>query len=223
MSAGEHVRVSEMFETYETDLKRELHEVHSMLQLANERGGMLDDASVSKCQDRLKVARDCLAQLDSEARTLPNNGAVLPTVAQHRRWLESLQKEVKTKKEDGKRRALLGDRDGTMSQEARAQRQRLLEVENKLKAGNDELRMANRVALETEEVAMGTVTELRGQREQIGRMRANMGTVSSNLDTARQLVNNMSRRAVQNKAMLYGVSALLVLTILYILYAKVFG
>uniref|UniRef100_A0A0G4FQT4 t-SNARE coiled-coil homology domain-containing protein n=1 Tax=Chromera velia CCMP2878 TaxID=1169474 RepID=A0A0G4FQT4_9ALVE len=161
--------------------------------------------------------------MEMEVRTLPGKAPeLMPRVADHRRALEAVTREVRTRKTEAQRRALL-DADGNASAAALEQRQRMKDVEGRIRDGTKQVEEAQRLALETEQIGTGIMTDLHGQRETIQRARANVRVMGSNLDDARRRINNMTSRMLQNKVILYVVSGVLLLVILWILWVKLFG
>ena len=114
--------------------------------------------------------------------------------------------------DSAKRTALLGN-----------DRARLTESSDRFEQSSKRLEEARQEVQETEDIAMTTMRTLRGQTEQIQRTRGRLEDVDSNLSSARQLVTTMTRRAYQNKALLYCVSFTIALVILIVLVRKITG
>ncbi|KAF4662074.1 Vacuolar protein sorting-associated protein 16 [Perkinsus chesapeaki] len=81
-------------------------------------------------------------------------------------------------------------------------RQRLMDSTEMLRDSSQQLHEAKRTALETEDVAVGVMSDLRSQREVISRAGNNLNEVDSNLTTARRTINTMARRAMANRMVL---------------------
>jgi vesicle transport through interaction with t-SNAREs protein 1 len=102
-------------------------------------------------------------------------------------------------------------------------RQRLTDASDRLEESSKRLEEARREITETEDIAMTTMRTLRGQTEQIQRTRGRLDDVDSNLSSARVLVTTMTRRAYQNKALLYCVSFSIAFVIILVLVRKITG
>lgn len=64
------------------------------------------------------------------------------------------------------------------------------------------------------------LSDLQRQRESILHSRDTLGTVDANISKARDVLSAMSRRIVQNKAIMWGVIAMLVAAICLIIWTK---
>merc|ERR1711920_83571 len=73
----------------------------------------------------------------------------------------------------------------------------------KLEAATARLQQAHKQALETEQIGVEVMSDLRHQRSVIQNARSNMGTIGSNLGTAKDRLQSMARRAAANKAIVY--------------------
>mmetsp|Transcript_46291 Transcript_46291/g.68272 ORF Transcript_46291/g.68272 Transcript_46291/m.68272 type:complete len:234 (+) Transcript_46291:170-871(+) len=98
-------------------------------------------------------------------------------------------------------------------------RERLINTSDQISSQNDTLNNARRVMADTEEVALEITSELGRNREKIQSAHGRVRDVSGLTNHARRIVSSMSRREVQQKLIMYMVAALLVGTVLVILYA----
>jgi len=94
---------------------------------------------------------------------------------------------------------------------------------DKLSDSTKKLEQTKRELYETEDIAITTMRDLRGQTDQIRRTRGRLDDVDSNLGTARNLVTTMTRRAYANKAILTAVAILIIIVILYVIIRKITG
>ena len=83
------------------------------------------------------------------------------------------------------------------------------------------LEQGKRTALEAEGVAIETMKNLQGQREQLERASYNNRDIADNLSRSNKLITTMTKRAIANKAIMFGVIALMVLLMIFIVYMKV--
>lgn len=72
-----------------------------------------------------------------------------------------------------------------------------------------------------QEMGISILSDLQRQRETILHSRDTLGTIDANIGRAREVLNTMSRRIMQNKVIMWGVIALLVGAIGLILWAKI--
>lgn len=77
---------------------------------------------------------------------------------------------------------------------AQAQRQRLLQGTDKLQDGTRRLEESHRIALETEDIGAGILSNLRGQREQIENTRDTLYRADNSIDRASGTLKQMIRR-----------------------------
>eukprot|EP00919_Chromeraceae_sp_WS-2016_P070155 GHVR01166383.1.p1 GENE.GHVR01166383.1~~GHVR01166383.1.p1 ORF type:complete len:213 (+),score=49.23 GHVR01166383.1:58-696(+) len=183
--------VSDLFYSYEEDFSRLIVNAERKLESSD----TSDDPKVqltnlTSCGKLLNQAEQCLKQLELEARTLPVGVGVdvLPRVSDHRKRLDSLSRDVRTKKMEAQRNALIQD---GVSASAIDGRERARKLEQQVADGTRQVEESTRVALETETVGYSVLEELRSQRETVDRSRANVRSMGSNLDEARRRINSM--------------------------------
>lgn len=98
-----------------------------------------------------------------------------------------------------------------------------MDTTDKLNQSTERLKETKRELYETEDIAITTMRDLRGQTDQIRRTRGRLDDVDSNLGVARNLITTMTRRAYANKAILSVVAALILLVLLYVIVRKITG
>ena len=86
--------------------------------------------------------------------------------------------------------------------------------------GVNRLEDARRTALETEEIGMGVMSDLRDQRETISRTQGHVHDVGGQLNTSAKLLTDMARRAMTNRAILWAIIVVLCLCILLTMYLR---
>lgn len=97
---------------------------------------------------------------------------------------------------------------------------------NDLKAKNGEsmgrmnktLENGYRIVLESEETGKNILSDLFSQREQMERSRDRLREVNSNLGKSSRIVTAMTRKILQNKVILFGLCAFLVVFVLFVIY-----
>jgi len=100
-------------------------------------------------------------------------------------------------------------------------RERLLNTNMMAMEQHAKLEQGKRTALEAEGVAIETMKNLQGQREQLERASYNNRDIADNLSRSNKLITTMTKRAIANKAIMFGVIALMVLLMIFIVYMKV--
>lgn len=198
------VGMSEMFDSYEEDTVRFLASLSQQL--------VSIQAPLTTPENRARMARDAeklvdqadqtLRQMEMELKTLPSSArsTLNPRVKDYREQLRSKKLELKVATQQIQRDELLGgDVEDGLGSTSKEQRARLVDSTDKLRASSQKLEEAKRTVLETEEIGMDIMGDLRGQREVILRTRNNMGEISENFGSARRILVSMGRRITTNK------------------------
>mmetsp|Transcript_32975 Transcript_32975/g.75962 ORF Transcript_32975/g.75962 Transcript_32975/m.75962 type:complete len:170 (-) Transcript_32975:555-1064(-) len=97
-------------------------------------------------------------------------------------------------------------------------RARLLASSDAVDDQNERLSNARRILADTEMTALEITDELGRNREKIRSAHSRVHEVSGLTNTARQVVQSMRRREVQQKIYLYAVALLLIGSVLYFMY-----
>mmetsp|Transcript_67463 Transcript_67463/g.173743 ORF Transcript_67463/g.173743 Transcript_67463/m.173743 type:complete len:228 (+) Transcript_67463:44-727(+) len=205
------ITVSELFQEYENDFLKLRAEIDEHLDKA-QAGGKDESDRVSQAEKRTGRAESALKQMEMEARSLPpeSKSDVEPRMRSYRSDLSSRRKGVENARQAAARRELLkADADPALGKSVR-DRERLLTANEGLAQSTSRLEEAHRQALETEQIGIGVMSDLRQQRDVIMRTRGNVGEIGRNTGIAGRFLDSMARRANSNKMMVYGVSALMV-------------
>lgn len=89
---------------------------------------------------------------------------------------------------------------------------------DRLERSNKRLEDGYRMALETEEIGQNVLNNLSQDREKIQSARNRLNQVDSSLTQSSRLLNNMYRRVIQNKALMFLVGLVIVVIIVLALY-----
>ncbi|KAJ1341141.1 hypothetical protein BSLG_004264 [Batrachochytrium salamandrivorans] len=151
-----------------------------------------------------------------------------PHVKQYKEELRRLKKDLNKKAATGgsvggvsERDQLLGGSEIVDLEAAGMdQRGRLLQGTERLQNSSRRLEDARRIALETEQIGINTLSDLSSQREQIIRTQGMLGTADSWVAKSQGVLKTMQRRLSQNKLLTGGIIVLLVFLILAIIIAK---
>lgn len=201
--------VSELFMDYELDLERALASISEKLEAATHDGnGALPDATqvsqlLSQVERHAGEADQALKQMEMESRTLPTHqrSEIDPRLRKYRSEIRESRRKVQSVKDENERRSLLGrgnDDTGTVIGKSR-----FSAANQKLDAATARLEEARRQALESEQIGVEVMSDLRHQRDVIKNARNNMSTIGSNLGTAKDRIQSMARRAAANKIIVY--------------------
>lgn len=197
------------FERYDEEFASLVNQVQSCLR----QGDNIDFASslLSQCDDLLK-------QMSVEARGVDDANVkrdLLGKVRKCKTTLSGLKDEFKAMQAAQERADLMMN---SHSENKNASKERLLQAQNQLENQNDTLDRARRVMADTEEVAMEITTELGRNRETLETAHGRVREVSGLTNRARRLLQNMNRRAVQQKLAMYTIAVVIVLVVGVILW-----
>ena len=103
-----------------------------------------------------------------------------------------------------------------------SQRDRMAQATQQLDRTGDRIRDGKRTLLETEDLGVSILQDLHRQRETIVSAREHIHGADDNIGRSRKILQAMGRRAMANKAMLYGIIAMLFGAILLVAYFKLF-
>ena len=98
------------------------------------------------------------------------------------------------------------------------ERMRLQKNEDSLASQNETLERARRTMQETESVALEITEELGNNREKLMSSHARVREVSGLTGRASRILRSMNQRAVQQKMLMYGVSASVVIVFFILLW-----
>ncbi|WFD25487.1 t-SNARE VTI1 [Malassezia nana] len=223
--------MAELFESYASDFAQLQKSIESRL--------AIDFSSVSSETRRSALrhadaeaeeAGELVSQMEIEVQAFPSTvrERYMDELRGLKTSLEKLQCDIRAKQHPTSGLGASGlpleeyhDHDPEIGRDD-AQRQRLLKGSDILERGTQRLAMSTRLALETEDVGANILQDLRRQREQIEHSRDTLHGADAHIDRSTRTLQQMIRRAQQQKLVTYGIITVLVLLILLILYAKLF-
>lgn len=202
-----------IFDRYDTEYRSLLEQINSKIsQLSTYDNNDKDKSSTIQLTSGLfRQADDLLKQLDMEARD-QSDRTMKEKCKTYKKSLQSLRSDFESARASADRQMLLS---GSVSGSDRG---RLMDVGSSLSRQNDTLTNARRVMAETEDVALEITEELGRNREKIQNARSKVQEVSGMTNTARRLVQSMSKRETQQKIMMYGLAFVLVGAIVVVVY-----
>ncbi|KAJ1799996.1 Vesicle transport V-snare protein [Coemansia sp. RSA 2399] len=225
----------ELFDNYEAEYGQLVDSIRQRIATANDIDSSDDRRSGLRAAEReLDEANELAGQMEMELLSLqgPTRSRAAPRVRQYKADVERLRRDIRKAvsesalgNHDANRRALLGDSAGDIGLEEAAldtdQRSRLLSGNERLAQGSHRLQQSHRLAMETEAVGAGILTDLRSQREQIVNTRDTLMQADGHLDRSNRTLRTMTRRLMTNKMITTGLIVVGVALVLLVLYVKV--
>lgn len=194
------------FQRYDNEFKSLKKQVQNSLQddtFSDEENGQTG-ALLSQCDELLQ-------QMALEARSVADAALKRELLAQVRTCKAELQS---LKDEHNKQSLMAGSRGGGGS----SHRERLLQQQDMLQNQNSQLDNARKVLEETEQVALEIGTELSNNRGTIESAHGRVREVQGLTGRAKRIVQSMNQRAVQQKVMMYGLSASVIFVFLLLVW-----
>mmetsp|Transcript_14379 Transcript_14379/g.29599 ORF Transcript_14379/g.29599 Transcript_14379/m.29599 type:complete len:207 (+) Transcript_14379:232-852(+) len=200
-----------IFQRYEEETRNILSQITDKISTLKTYDDKSDKGStITLTTGLIRQADDLLKQMDMESR---DNGdrEMKDKCTTYKKSLQSLKSDFDAARNDADRSALLAGAGGN-------DRGRLLDVGSSLSRQNDTLTNARRIMSETEDVALEITEELGRNREKIQSARSKVQEVSGMTNTARRLVQSMSKRETQQRIMMYGLAVILLGAIIVVVY-----
>ncbi|CAG7945384.1 unnamed protein product [Penicillium nalgiovense] len=212
---------SEMFASYENELKLVQADLNQKLDQIAEASGEQRKSAISHATQVLEEATELLDQMRMEKQNIPSatRSKVNIRFRNYSTDIDEVKRKLKSLSDD--RQALFGDRYTDEPQDEHLeQRQQLLSGTDRLERSSARLQQSQRMALETEDVARGTLGTLHEQREQITNARNNLQQSEGYVDTSIKTLRGMARRMATNRMITIAIITVLVLLIFAVIYGK---
>ncbi|KAK5381246.1 t-SNARE VTI1 [Exophiala xenobiotica] len=192
---------SELFSTYEAELKLVEADVNQKLDQIPELTGEERKAAIRGAERALDEAKELLDQMNLEKSNIPTSARskVNSRFRNHHSDIDTLTRKLKSLA-DSDRKQLFGDRytddpEGRGSRDLQLeQRQQLLSGTERLGRSSDRLRESQRVALETEQIGASTLADLHQQRNVIEHTHTNLLQSEGYVDRSVKTLRGMARR-----------------------------
>ncbi|KAL1433179.1 hypothetical protein MTO96_012766 [Rhipicephalus appendiculatus] len=177
-------------------------------------------AMVTEVERHLEEANELLEQMELEVRTL--SVAARP---KYQNRVKSYQAELARLRKEFQRARIafcdeLKSREELLSNDDNC-RQRLLDNTERMERSTKLLKGGYKLALETEKVGAAILSDLSAQRETITRAREKVKETDYDIGKSSHVLSGMMRRAMQNRAILYLVAALVLVTVVFGIYYTV--
>ncbi|OCH88838.1 vesicle transport v-snare protein vti1 [Obba rivulosa] len=219
-----------LFDSYEQDFQQLIQSIREKLDGdANQQQGEQRKAALRRVELELDEADEMVSQMEIEIQGIPQS--LKPSYQTRLKTAKSdLQRYKKLSKDlhaQLSRMDLLGRSSpglgGSASDDpygASSDRTRLLAGTALLEDGSRRLLESQRIALETEEQGADILRSLRSQREQIVNSRDTLQRADTSIDRASGTLKKMIRRMYQQRIVTAAIILVLVVLILFILWAK---
>lgn len=186
---------SELFSSYETELKLVQADLNQKLDQISEASGEQRKNAIGQAGRAVDEAQELLDQMRMEKQNIPSatRSKVNVRFRNYSTDIDEAKRKLKSLSDD--RKALLGDRYTDDPQDEQLeQRQQLLSGTERLERSSARLHSSQRVALETEDIARGTLGDLNQQRETIEHARMGLHQSEGYVDTSIKTLRGMARR-----------------------------
>ncbi|KIW49661.1 hypothetical protein PV05_11318 [Exophiala xenobiotica] len=217
---------SELFSTYEAELKLVEADVNQKLDQIPELTGEERKAAIRGAERALDEAKELLDQMNLEKSNIPTSARskVNSRFRNHHSDIDGLTRKLKSLV-DSDRKQLFGDRytddpEGGSRDLQLEQRQQLLSGTERLGRSSDRLRESQRVALETEQIGASTLADLHQQRNVIEHTHTNLLQSEGYVDRSVKTLRGMARRMATNRLITIAIITVLVLLIIGVIYSK---
>ncbi|KEF57616.1 vesicle transport through interaction with t-SNAREs 1 [Exophiala aquamarina CBS 119918] len=218
---------SELFSTYEAELKLIEADVNQKLDQIPELAGEERKAAVRGAERALDEAKELLDQMNLEKSNIPSSlrSKINTRFRNHQSDIDALGRKLKSLSASSDRQQLFGDR-YTDDPEAGPrdlqleQRQQLLSGTERLGRSGDRLRESQRIALETEQIGASTLADLHQQRNVIENTHRNLLQSEGYVDRSVKTLRGMARRMATNRIITIAIITVLVLLIVGVIYSK---
>ncbi|KAF1938893.1 V-snare-domain-containing protein [Clathrospora elynae] len=214
---------TERFGGYEAELKLVQADLSQQIEQIKETTGEPRKAAISRAERALEEAEELIGQMRLEKSNIP---AALKSKynARFRNYehdIDTTKKRLETYTSD--RSQLFGARytdDPERGDAQLEQRQQLLSGTDRLGRSSGRLRESQRIALETEQIGAGTLSDLHRQRETITNTRERLLESESYTDRSIKTLRGMARRMATNRIITIAIITVLVLLIIAVIYSK---
>ncbi|CAO3569155.1 unnamed protein product [Mortierella alpina] len=192
---------SELFESYEQDFQAIKVSINERITTSGSQYGEPKKATLRAADREIDEASEILQQMEIELLNLPlaSRTRLQARLRGCKTELERLKQAIKraqSTRSTSDRDELLGRLNTGVDLDAASmdQRTRLLYGTDRLAQSSRRLQDSHKIALETEALAAGVLTDLRGQREQIIHSRNTLQEADSSIDKASRTLKGMARR-----------------------------
>ncbi|KAF3048115.1 hypothetical protein E8E12_010495 [Didymella heteroderae] len=214
---------TERFGGYEAELKLVQADLSQQIEQIKETTGEPRKAAISRAERALEEADELIGQMRLEKSNIPVN-LKSKYNAKFRNFesdLDATKRKLQQYTND--KAKLFGNRytdDPEQGDAQLEQRQQLLSGTDRLNRSSGRLRESQRIALETEQIGAGTLSDLHRQRETIEHTRERLLESESYTDRSIKTLRGMARRMATNRIITIAIITVLVLLIIAVIWSK---
>ncbi|XP_071962235.1 vesicle transport through interaction with t-SNAREs homolog 1B-like [Antedon mediterranea] len=162
----------------------------------------------------LEEAGEMLHDMEAEARPAPGTYRtnMNQKIRNYSKELEKLKRDLKRMSTSAASAELFtggtyqrDNVDNEITSMKTNQRKTLIQGTESLNRASASVDRSHRIAAETDEIGVGIIEELGGQKEQLIRTRDKLDNMDANLGRSRKILNSMARRVMTNKMILMAI------------------
>lgn len=212
---------SELFSSYEAELKLVQADLNQKLDQIPELSGEPRKAAIGQAERALEEAEELLGQMRLEKQNIPSSTRtkVNQRFRNHETDVDESKRKLKSLSND--RSALFGNRYSDNPSDAQLeQRQQLLSGTERLGRSSQRLRDSHRLAAETEAIGASTLADLHRQRETIQHTGDVLYESEGYVDRSVKTLRGMARRMATNRIISVAIVTVLVLLIIAVIVSK---
>lgn len=212
---------SELFSSYEAELKLVQADLNQKLDQIPELSGEPRKAAIGQAERALEEAEELLGQMRLEKQNIPSSTRtkVNQRFRNHETDVDESKRKLKSLSND--RTALFGNRYSDNPSDAQLeQRQQLLTGTDRLDRSSQRLRDSHRLAAETEAIGASTLADLHRQRETIQHTGDVLYESEGYVDRSVKTLRGMARRMATNRILTVAIITVLVLLIIAVIVSK---
>eukprot|EP01101_Sappina_pedata_P002311 TRINITY_DN12554_c0_g1_i1.p1 TRINITY_DN12554_c0_g1~~TRINITY_DN12554_c0_g1_i1.p1 ORF type:complete len:230 (+),score=74.41 TRINITY_DN12554_c0_g1_i1:23-691(+) len=218
----------DLFNTYEENLAEIFQSINNDIKLLQESSNSAATRRgiISQIETNMKEAEMLMNSLKLRKTTIPNSLQSIASqkITAHEATIKSLHRDIlqaKTMGSIGDRAELFGDRAGddiriTMND----QRDRFSESVDRMAKSNDYLKSSRMLIEEALSQSDDILMNVAMQDEQLTSSRNRLASINSGLDSSNNLMRRIFARAIMNKIIIGVVAAVIIFTILLIVWLK---
>ncbi|XP_022105289.1 vesicle transport through interaction with t-SNAREs homolog 1B-like [Acanthaster planci] len=177
----------------------------------------------------LEEAAIVLQEMEEEAKPAPGSyrSQMVAKVRNYRRELDKITRDLKRASDGRGNRSELFHSQSSFENKVNVaqsnQRARLLQGQETLNRTSDSLARTHQIAAETDEIGVGIIDELDGQKEQLLNARDKLEDMDHSLGKSKRILNSMGRRIITNKLILMAVILVELVILGVVVYLKFFS
>ncbi|XP_033628626.1 vesicle transport through interaction with t-SNAREs homolog 1B-like [Asterias rubens] len=221
---------SERFESHQEELRTLFEDLKYRIEFripkadGEERKKLIRDA-----ERGLEEAGLVLQEMEEEAKPAPGTyrSQMVAKVRNFRRDMDKISRDLKRASGSGSSRSELfhsqSNFDNQVNAAQSSQRSKLLQGQDTLNRTSQSLDRTHRIAAETDEIGVGIIDELDGQKEQLLNAKDKLENMDSSLGKSKQILNTIGRRIITNKLILVGIILVEAVILGLIVYFKFFA